>query len=1008
MSKKVCFLISFVLALALASISYGDPSMIKIDFDERGDVNTEPGFASFLLSENGKEVNGIAIDLTGDIDDCRRPGPSSSGSGIPIYTEQIYRDFVHGVSPSGVTVTLWGLGVNQDCNITIYAFDNNSEPNRLADWYGNGEYLFTTNFKGGDVLLWPSPWWGINYAFGPSTATADEFGRIVLTSTRNPASPAGLDFAFVNGLVAVPKGTYVPPVYAQHPVPFDDAEDVPIDAILTWKQGGLAEKHDVYFGTDEAKVTDANRSSPQGVLVSQDHSATTYTPPNFLDLDTTYYWRIDEVNAAPDYTIFKGEVWSFTTSPYFVVENFDSYADNTELWEVWNDGSTNGSGAEVSVEPTIACDANSMKYLYRNNLSPYYSEAYVELADLGIDDPNWLGFGVQALELRFYGEPNNPVGEQMYVSLTDGDNPAKTATVTYDNMNDVRLKQWNKWSIALTEFADVNLTNVARITIGFGDDSPGNAGTVYFEDIMLHSEVEILPEVTGDVNVNTVYQELEGFGASGAWEENFVLGISQPSRDIFYDTVFDELGLDIYRLRNTYDQDANGGAIYIDNSAQIVAAAKQRNPSLKIMISCWSPATRLKSNGSLIGGTLKKDANSNYMYDKFAEWWADSLEEWSSHGVVADYINMQNEPDYTARWDSCRFNATQGSVAGYNLAFEAVYQKLLSQMGANMPKLLVPETAGFISLTTYIDALVNKSHAYAYAHHLYNGGGSYNNPDGYKASMEALRDNPKYNDKPRMQTEFSKGGTGDVTTFDEAMNLAHLIHNSMVFENASAYLYWELFWEQPKGLVSFTAWGYYKINPVYYAFKQYAAFTNPGWHRVAASTSLGSQGSLRISAFKSPDDNHLTIVIINLAYNNINLTLDLNGFLPDDGSKIYRTSETENTAYIGPYDENGSLTMPARSITTIHCAVLSNCANVLAAGYGLTSDIHADCYVNYKDLKIITDYWLNTECALYDDCEGADFEPTDGVVDLVDLSTFAEQWLWCNAPEDFGCTANWP
>ena len=43
--------------------------------------------------------------------------------------------------------------------------------------------------------------------------------------------------------------------------------------------------------------TDANRSTPLGVLVSQDQSTTTYDPPEFLDLNTTYYWRIDEVNA---------------------------------------------------------------------------------------------------------------------------------------------------------------------------------------------------------------------------------------------------------------------------------------------------------------------------------------------------------------------------------------------------------------------------------------------------------------------------------------------------------------------------------------------------------------------------------------------------------------------------------------------------------------------------------------------------------------------------------------
>jgi len=35
-----------------------------------------------------------------------------------------------------------------------------------------------------------------------------------------------------------------------------------------------------------------------------------------LEYSQTYYWRIDEVNAAPDNTVFKGKVWSFTVEPF--------------------------------------------------------------------------------------------------------------------------------------------------------------------------------------------------------------------------------------------------------------------------------------------------------------------------------------------------------------------------------------------------------------------------------------------------------------------------------------------------------------------------------------------------------------------------------------------------------------------------------------------------------------------------------------------------------------------
>lgn len=87
--------------------------------------------------------------------------------------------------------------------------------------------------------------------------------------------------------------------------------------------------------------------------------------------------------------------------------------------------------------------------------------------------------------------------------------------------------------------------------------------------------------------------------------------------------------------------------------------------------------------------------------------------------------------------------------------------------------------------------------------------------------------------------------------------------------------------------------------------------------------------------------------------------------------------------------------------------ILSNCGNVLAAGYGLTSDISPDCHVNYADLKIMADHWLDTNCTEPGNCEGADFEPTDGIVDLFDFADFAVQWMMCNDPADPNCAPNW-
>jgi len=93
------------------------------------------------------------------------------------------------------------------------------------------------------------------------------------------------------------------------------AADVPRDVELSWMSGKYAATHDVYFGIVFNDVKDASRTNPLGVLASQGQTASTYDPAGVLDFSQTYYWRVDEVNAPPDSTIFKGSVWSFTVEP---------------------------------------------------------------------------------------------------------------------------------------------------------------------------------------------------------------------------------------------------------------------------------------------------------------------------------------------------------------------------------------------------------------------------------------------------------------------------------------------------------------------------------------------------------------------------------------------------------------------------------------------------------------------------------------------------------------------
>ena len=105
------------------------------------------------------------------------------------------------------------------------------------------------------------------------------------------------------------------PGLATNPVPASGQTDVLADAVLSWTPGKFAAAHDIYLGTSLPDVTGASVAKPLGVLIRAGQDANT-CDPGPLAFGKTYYWRVDEVNQAPDTTVYQGDVWSFTVEPY--------------------------------------------------------------------------------------------------------------------------------------------------------------------------------------------------------------------------------------------------------------------------------------------------------------------------------------------------------------------------------------------------------------------------------------------------------------------------------------------------------------------------------------------------------------------------------------------------------------------------------------------------------------------------------------------------------------------
>ncbi|MGD8499722.1 MAG: LamG domain-containing protein [Phycisphaerales bacterium] len=212
---------------------------------------------------------------------------------------------------------------------------------------------------------------------------------------------------------------------------------------LIWTAGESAAGHDVYFGTDEADVNDADTTDTTGVYRGRQNPPV-YTPSETIELGQTYYWRIDEVEDDGT-TIHRGAVWSFTIIDHLLVDDFEDYdAGTNEIWWSWHDGlgyvdvdavfhPGNGTGSEVgdgttpsfTEETIVHGGGQSMPYLYDNNKADKakYSEAKKTLTETR----DWTEQGVKALSLWFRGYPPFLGG------FTEA--PAGTYTMTADGAN---------------------------------------------------------------------------------------------------------------------------------------------------------------------------------------------------------------------------------------------------------------------------------------------------------------------------------------------------------------------------------------------------------------------------------------------------------------------------------------------------------------------------------------------------------------------------------------------
>ncbi len=256
------------------------------------------------------------------------------------------------------------------------------------------------------------------------------------------------------------------PVQAFAPQPAPAATGVAVDAGLTWRPGREAGSHKVFLGTDQTAV--ANGTATARTVTDHAFAA------DSLNFGTTYYWRVDEVNTVT----YPGDVWSFTTVAYGVVDDFESYNDtDRRIYESWADGfgsSNNGSQVGNDQVPfaeltTIHGGKQSMPLRYDNT-----TFAFSEATRTFGSPQDWTARGIKTLSIYFSGVAGN--GGQLYVKIN-------STKVAYDgDQADLARFGWQVWNIDLSRVGDVS--SVRSLTLGI--EGAGAKGKLYVDDIRLY------------------------------------------------------------------------------------------------------------------------------------------------------------------------------------------------------------------------------------------------------------------------------------------------------------------------------------------------------------------------------------------------------------------------------------------------------------------------------------------------------------------------------------------
>jgi hypothetical protein len=243
-----------------------------------------------------------------------------------------------------------------------------------------------------------------NYTFDANLLADDvNMGVIEFTTDCGPnkVSIKFTGYAKFNAFILYSEVPYIMAKYPNPPTGGRTGEELdtvcPNGVQLSWQPARQTQDpngHDVYFGTDYNDVNEATRAShPNMLYYSEGQDSNKYPQDGNLpqlEVGTTYYWRVDQVN---DVDMYKGRVWDFTTEDGNASTPFpyDPYRyDWDELQQV--DFFRGLNPSDTNLWWTTSCVANEQKLWFGTDL-PGSILLLKDDFESGAFEPNWTSVG---------------------------------------------------------------------------------------------------------------------------------------------------------------------------------------------------------------------------------------------------------------------------------------------------------------------------------------------------------------------------------------------------------------------------------------------------------------------------------------------------------------------------------------------------------------------------------------------------------------------------------------